>query len=141
MRWLIALAALLPVTARAEAVVATHLLRADSVITDADVTLVDADIPGALTSMEAALGQAVKDTLSAGRPVTADNIGPPTVIQRNQVVSLVYQQGQLAIFAEGRALGPGGVGEVIKVMNTTSHTTVSGLIGPDGLVRVSRQQE
>ncbi len=141
MRAALALALLLPFSARAEALVATHVLRASSVITEADVTLVEADIPGAATSLEEALGQEVRQTIYAGRPVALDNIGQPALVDRNQLVSLIYQQGPLAIIAEGRALARGGVGEVIKVMNTSSHATVTGVVGPDGMVRVSLEQE
>lgn len=141
MRGALALLALLPLPAGAEALVTTHTLRAATVITEADVTLVEAEIPGAVTRLEDALGQEVRETIYAGRPVGTDNIGPPALVQRNQLVSLIYQQGPLAIIAEGRALARGGAGEWIKVMNTASHTTVQGVIGADGMVRVSLKQE
>ena len=72
MRALCLLALLLPCTAQAEAVVVTHMLKSGSVIAEADVTLVDAEIPGAITSLDAALGQAVSETIYPGRPVLQD---------------------------------------------------------------------
>jgi flagellar basal body P-ring formation protein FlgA len=140
LRTLVALL-LVPLSARAEALVSTHVLRAGSVIAEADVTLVDAEIPGAVTAMTEAVGQEVKATIYAGRPITRDNIGPEAVVVRNQIVALVYSRSGLAIMAEGRAMARGGVGEQIKVMNTSSHTTVLGVIGADGMVRVNAGQE
>jgi flagella basal body P-ring formation protein FlgA len=137
MRALTALLLLAPALARAEALVATHVLRAGTIVTEADVALVEADIPGAIVTLDAALGQEIRATVYAGRPVMADVIGPPAVVDRNQIVPLVFQTSGLAIVAEGRALSRGGVGETIKVMNTSSHTTVLGVIGADGTVRVN----
>ena len=141
MRALGVLMLLLPGMAEAQAVIVTRMLTAGSVIAGADVTLVDADIPGALTTLDAALGQEVKEIIYPGRPVMTGNLDAPVLIQRNQNVSLIYQAGPLAIFAMGRALSAGAAGEVIKVMNTSSHATVQGLIDADGSVHVSRPQE
>ena len=58
------------------------------------------------------------------------------MIGRNDLVRLVFSQGGLRIMAEGRSLGRGAVGEVIRVMNIASRTTVSGRIQPDGSVEV-----
>ena len=141
MRALGVLMLLLPGMAEAQAVIVTRMLTAGSVIAEADVTLVDADIPGALTTLDAALGQEVKEIIYPGRPVMTGNLDAPVLIQRNQNVSLIYQAGPLAIFAMGRALSAGAAGEVIKVMNTSSHATVQGLIDADGSVHVGRPQE
>lgn len=141
MRWAIAVLACLPCVAQADAVIATHVLRATSVIGEGDVALVEADIPGAPSSLGAVIGQEVRQTIYAGRPVLSEHIGPPTMVERNQLVTLVYQQGPLAIVTEGRALARGGLGEVVRVMNTVSHTTVLGIIDADGTVRVSPTQE
>ncbi len=141
MRGLLALLAMMPVAAQAESLVATHLLRAGGVIAAADVALVDAEIPGAATSLQDAVGREVKTTIYAGRPVTVDNIGAPILVGRNQLVALVFHQGRLAITAEGRALAKGAAGDVIRVMNTNSHTIVKGVVGADGRVLVSPKQE
>jgi flagella basal body P-ring formation protein FlgA len=58
------------------------------------------------------------------------------VVERNQIVPISFLSGGLAIKAEGRALARGGVGDVIRVMNLQSRTTVSGQIAPDGQVLV-----
>ena len=141
MRALCLLAMLLPGMGQAQAVVVTHMLKSGSVIAEADVILVDADIPGALTTLDEALGQAVTETIYPGRPVLQVNLGPPILIGRNQSVSLIYQAGSLQILARGRAMSAGAAGAEIKVMNINSHATVTGLVGADGTVHVSPPQE
>ena len=136
MRFLV-LAALLPATAMADSVVATRTIRAQSVITVEDLAMVPAEIAGALTAADAAVGQEAKVTLFAGRAVRAADLVSPALIQRNQVVSVVYKIAGLTIRTDGRALERGGAGAVIKVMNLSSHLTVQGAIAPDGSVRVN----
>jgi len=136
MRWLLGL---LVVTgpAMAESLVATHTIRAQTTITADDFAAVDADIPGALSDPAAVIGLEAKVTIYAGRPLTAAAVGAATLVERNQTISLVFRSGGLSILTEGRALSRGGVGDVIKVMNMSSRTTVSGIIRADGTVSVT----
>ena len=126
----------LPQIALADSLVATRTIRAQSVVQADDVTLVAAAIPGALAAVDGAVGLEARVAIYAGRPVKATDLGPPTLIDRNQIVALSYQSGALAILTGGRALARGGVGDVIRVMNLASRSTVSGRVAPDGTVHV-----
>ncbi|NJS39084.1 MAG: flagellar basal body P-ring formation protein FlgA [Rhodobacteraceae bacterium] len=134
--WRGVLLLLLATPALAESVVATRTLRPNTVIGPEDLTVVDAVLPGALSDPALALGLETRVAIYAGRPVLQADLGSPTLVQRNQVVSLVYLAGSLAISAEGRALSRGSEGETVRVINLASRTTVSGRIGPDGAVYV-----
>ena len=127
---------IVPQMALAESLVAARTIRAQTLIGPGDVTLVADEIPGALGTPDAALGQEARVAIYAGRPVRASDLGPPALVERNQLVPIAYRAGALLIRAEGRALGRGGAGDVIRVMNLGSRATVSGRIGPDGLVIV-----
>lgn len=135
MRWLAL--ALIPAPALADAVVTTRPVPARTVLTSADVTVVDADIPDALRDAGAAIGQETRVALFAGRPLRAADLSAPARVDRNQIVPLHYRQGTLAIVTEGRALGRGAEGEVISVMNLASRSTVQGRVAADGSVIVS----
>ena len=138
MRWLIL--CLLPAPALADAFVANKVIRAGDVIRAEDLSSVDADIPGALATLDLIAGQEARVTLYPGRPIRADQLGAPAVIDRNQIVPLAYLVGNLAITTEGRAMTRGSVGDVIRVLNISSRATVQGQIMPDGSVRVSPPQ-
>ena len=125
-----------PAAAAADSVVALRTLPAQSVVSEADITLVAADIDGALTALDLAVGLEVKTTIYAGRPLRPEDIGAPALVDRNQIVSLIFKSGSLTIAAEGRALQRGAEGDVIRVMNLESKSTVSGRITPDGRVTV-----
>lgn len=133
----LALAVLIQVSpARAESLVAARNLPAQTVIAPGDLMQVEAHIGGALTQPAEAVGQETRVAIYAGRPVRAGDIGPPALIERNSIVALEYRSEGLVIRAEGRALARGGAGEMIRVMNLASKTTVSGRIGADGLILV-----
>ena len=134
---LLALTLSAPVPALADALIATHTIRAQTVLGAEDFSLVEADIPGALTDPLAAIGLEARVTLYAGRPITAASVGAAALVERNQTVALVYRAGGLSILTEGRALARGGPGDVIKVMNLSSRATVTGTINPDGSVAVN----
>ena len=134
--WRLISAVLLVQPAFADTVVATRTIRAQSVIGPEDLTMVQAEVPGALSDPGLALGQEARVTIYAGRPVHAADLGARALIDRNQVIPLIYLAGGLAISTEGRAMGRGGEGDVIAVINLASKTTVSGRVGPDGAVYV-----
>lgn len=126
--------------ALAESLVAMRTLPARTLITAADLALVDADIPGALGAMADAVGLETRRAIYAGRPVRPEDVGPPALVDRNAIVTLRYQAGSLTIVAEGRALGRGGAGDRVRVLNLSSKTTVEGLIAPDGTILVGENR-
>jgi len=131
------LAGIAPLTALADTVVASRTIRAHALVTAGDLALAEGHVPGALSEMSAALGQEARVMIYAGRPVRAADIGPPALIERNQVVSLVFQSGGLTIAAEGRSMGRAAAGETIRAVNLASRLTVSGVVAADGRVIVS----
>ncbi|MCB1359249.1 MAG: flagellar basal body P-ring formation protein FlgA [Maritimibacter sp.] len=122
--------------AQAQSVIAARTLRAQTVISAQDVTLSEATIPGAYTALDEVIGLETRVALYAERPVRSGEVGPPALVERNQIVPLIYQTGSLVIQAEGRALDRAGIGETIRVMNLASRQTVSGRIRADGTIAV-----
>ncbi len=134
--WRVMVLLALVAPASAESLVATRTIRAKTVIAPDDLTLVNAELAGALTSPDQAVGLETRVAIYAGKPVRPGDLGPPALVERNQLIKLVYLSGGLAISTEGRALSRGSEGDVIRVMNPGSRNTVTGRIGPDGAVYV-----
>ncbi|GGE10279.1 flagella basal body P-ring formation protein FlgA [Gemmobacter megaterium] len=134
MRWLGLVLLAAPV--HADTLVATRTLRAQTVLTADDIGLIRDTRPGMLRDPAEAIGQEARVTLYAGRPIRPTDLGPPAIVERNQIVPLSYLSGRLSIQTEGRALSRGAVGDTIRVMNLASRSTVSGRIGADGAVTV-----
>ena len=127
---------LFPGWASAETLVAARTVRAQAILTPADLAVVERTIPGTLTQADEAIGLEARVVLYAGRPIRQGDVGPPAIIERNQIVTLLFRRGNLTIAAEARALGRAGAGDVLRVMNLTSRTTVSGIVRSDGTVAV-----
>ncbi len=138
MKVLILICMFFATNAVAETIVAVRTLRSHTIIGPKDVSTKDVVVDGAFELASNVIGQEARVTLYAGRPIRFEDIGPAAIIERNQIVMLVYQRGNLRIAADARSLGRGGVGDLIRVMNLTSRTTVSGIIGADGVVTVGR---
>jgi flagella basal body P-ring formation protein FlgA len=139
--WVLALMMVGPQVAVADSIVATRTIRPQTVLSAEDFTLVEADIPGALTDPAAVIGLEARVTLYAGRPIVASDVGSAALVERNQTVSLVFRSAGLSILTEGRALTRGAEGDQIKVMNLASRTTVTGTIEADGTVLVNAGNE
>ncbi|MDJ0825805.1 MAG: flagellar basal body P-ring formation chaperone FlgA [Rhodobacter sp.] len=130
------LVALWPAVAWADTVIAARTVRSQAILTAGDLALIDKTIPGALTDIADAVGLEARVVLYAGRPVRAGDVGPAAIIERNQIVTLLFRRGGLSIAAEARALGRAGVGDVLRVMNLASRSTVTGIVRSDGTVTV-----
>ena len=114
-----ALAAVLAATsAGADQVDAARTLRIGSIVAAGDLT----------GPSEAMIGLEVRRTVFAGHPVTASDLGPPTLVRRNEIVTIAYRSGAIALRTEGRALGAGGKGELVEVMNLASRRTLRAVI-------------
>ncbi|GKY86687.1 flagellar basal body P-ring formation chaperone FlgA [Sinisalibacter aestuarii] len=134
---LFALLALMATPAQADTVIAARTIRAQSILTPGDVTLVAGDIAGTYVSLDEVIGQEARVVLYAGRPVRSNEVGPPAIVARNQIVTLFYRAGGLMIAAEGRALGRAGVGDRLRVMNLASRQMITGIVRDDGTVTVA----
>jgi flagella basal body P-ring formation protein FlgA len=121
---------------RAETLVATTTIRGSSPIGPRDVELVSDIVPGALTDPRDAIGMEARVNLYPGRPIRADDLQPPAVIDRNDIVTLRFNAGGLMISTDGRALDRAAEGERLRVINLISRVTVTATATAPGVARV-----
>jgi flagella basal body P-ring formation protein FlgA len=120
----------------ADSVQVVRAIRGQTVLTAADLAVVEGDVPGAVTTIAEAAGKEAKVTLYPGRPVLFAQLGAPALVERNALVRMSYASGALRIVTDGRALDRGGAGEPVRVMNLASRQTVTGVVAADGSVEV-----
>jgi flagella basal body P-ring formation protein FlgA len=121
------------------AVVAKRTLRVGALVTAADVEL--RNVPehraaGLITRLEEAIGREVRRNLYAARPVEAEDLGVPTVVERNSLVTIAYRRGTIELTTIGRALDSAGLYELVRVMNLDSRSMIVGMVEAPGVVRV-----
>ena len=120
----------------ADAIYPVRTIRAKEVISAEDIEQRQATIAGTLTDPDEIIGWEARIALYPGRPIRNGDVVPPAIVNRNDVVPLIFTNGGLRIVTEGRALARGAAGETIRVMNLSSRTTVFGHIQPDGAIEV-----
>ena len=129
---------LMPTALLAETVVATRTIRSHAIIGPNDVTIKPVESSGSLSEIRDAVGKEARVILYAGRPIRPGDVGSVALIERNQIVPLVFISGNIKISTEARSLGRGGEGDFIRVMNLSSRTTITGKISADGSVAVQQ---
>lgn len=118
--------------------VPTRVIQPRMLITADAVTLRATHYAGGLSDLSQVIGKEARVALYPGRPIRPQDIGAPALIERNEIVPLVFAASGLDIKTEGRAMGRGAVGERVKVMNLASRTMVMGVIRADRTVVVSQ---
>lgn len=129
---------LIGTTAWADVVTPVRTLRPGTLITSADLAIKAGEQAGMFDRVMDVVGQEARVALYAGRPIPFDGIGPPALINRNQIVSLHFQAAGLRISTEGRALERGGLGDRVRIMNLSSRTTLFGYVQADGSIKVTQ---
>ena len=120
----------------AETLVAASTIRPATILGPEHLSLVEEAVPGALSHPSDAIGQEARVVLYAGRPIRAVDLGPPALVDRNQIVTLVYKAEGLSITTDGRALDRAAAGEPVRVLNMASRSTVIGIVDALGQIQV-----
>jgi|694.fasta_scaffold01367_19 flagella basal body P-ring formation protein FlgA len=123
----------------AEYLVIARPINAGQNLTDADIRpqLGElSDLPnGVLMNKDQAIGRAAIASLAAGRPLRADMLRQPTVVQAGQSVKIVGKGSGFQVTNEGRALTNAVVGQVTQV-RLNSGQILSGVVRADGTVEI-----
>jgi flagella basal body P-ring formation protein FlgA len=122
----------------ADVVTPVRTIRPGSLIAAADLVIKGGDRPGVFDHILDVVGQEARTALYAGRPIPFDAVGPPALVDRNQIVSLRFEGNGLRISTEGRSLERGGIGDRVRIMNLSSRATLFGYIQEDGTIKVTQ---
>lgn len=123
-------------------IVAKRTIRAQAILTEDDLAIRAGASSNAETETELwdFVGMETREVLYAGRPISRSQLGEPAIVQRNEIVQMIYLTGSVQIVTEGRALGRAALGETIRVMNLGSRTTVSAQVEGPARVRVGSME-
>ncbi len=123
----------------ADVIVPVKTIRANTVLT-ADLLTLNSNLSGpGLSDMSQAIGLETRVMLYAGRPIRAEDLIQPALVERNALVPIVFQQSGLTITTLGRALDRGAAGDTVRVMNASSRNTLFGTVLEDGRIFVSER--
>jgi flagella basal body P-ring formation protein FlgA len=89
-----------------------------------------------LSSEASLIGMAARRSLRPGAPLRAYDVEAPSVIERGEIVSLIFQSGALTLAARARAMEDGAQGDLIRFVNLQSNRTVEAVAEGPGRARV-----
>jgi flagella basal body P-ring formation protein FlgA len=95
------------------------------------------DQSGDYISAASAVGLAAKRSLRSGATLNASDLMKPEAVQRNEVVTIIYEIPGVVLTARGKALEAGAVGDIVGVVNIQSNRTVQATIVAPGRVTVT----
>lgn len=136
MRGILVLLMLVCSPVQADVIVATRVIPANAIIAAEDVQMRDLGSSVGITDLTLVVGKEARKALFAGRPILPSDVGTPAVVERNQLVQLVFSRDGLVIKAEGRAMGRAGPGDMIRVMNLSSRSLVTATVDASGVAHV-----
>ncbi len=121
----------MPADQKPATVSAAENLRAGTVLHASDLVLDSGDA----SAIDLYVGAELKRSVYKGMKLAPNDVGPPTVVERNAIVQLEFVRGPLMIMTEGRALDAGAVGDRVRVMNLNSKIILTAVItGPNKAV-------
>lgn len=139
MRWIfVALLVCIGSLTRADVIVPVKTVRANTLLTLDMLTTKPLAQQHGLTVFDDVIGMESRVVLYAGRPIRAEDLIEPAIVQRNQIVPLLFNNVGLSISTYGRVLDRGAAGDIVRVMNLASRTTLFGQVQENGSVRVDR---
>ncbi|MDA0676100.1 MAG: flagellar basal body P-ring formation chaperone FlgA [Proteobacteria bacterium] len=82
------------------------------------------------------IGLEAKRGLVPGKAIRQGDLQRPVLINKGSLVTIVLRRGAMLLTARGKALDAGAAGNTIRVTNTTSKSTVEGVVTGAGTVTV-----
>lgn len=86
--------------------------------------------------MQLLAGKRAKRTLLPGKPISAADVENPRAVVSGSQVRMVFRESRMSILTSGLALQNGAAGDTVRVRNSDSGLTVSGIVLPDGSVAI-----
>jgi flagella basal body P-ring formation protein FlgA len=125
--------------------VASRDLPRGQVLDKSDITWVsmeDSDVvANTVTEESELLGRATKHPIRAGASMRTYDIARPVAVERGKLVTILWSTASMNLTAQGQALETGGVGDVIRVNNTKSKTTLTVEVIDAQTVRITTPQQ
>jgi flagella basal body P-ring formation protein FlgA len=113
---------------------------AGTILTAADFELAEVPLSTAAAGGYADLDQLVGKQLvrqsRAGMMLKASDVGEPTVVTRNALVTVILKAGAMTLTVRGQALGTAAAGQPVDVLNTVTKKVLHGVARADGTVEI-----
>ncbi len=121
-----------------------HLVRAlpvDSILSLNDIEMRAVPLQFATSAgvpmLEQLVGRQLLRNQLGGTALRLADVVEPTLITRNQIVTIFLKSGAMTLTVKGRALNDAAAGQTVSVLNLLSNTVVQGIANSAGTVEIS----
>ncbi len=94
---------------------------------------------GVIADFADIVGKSARRQLRPGEPLTRDHLMEPILVQRGDLVTIVFRSPGIVLTTRGRALGSGIENDVVAVFNIQSKRTIEAIVTGTGQVAVMPQ--
>lgn len=89
-------------------------------------------------SKDQIVGMTPRRPLKQSTPIRFSDLERPRLIKRGSLVRILFNSGKISLSTTGKATENGGRGDIIRVMNATSHKTIEAVVlGPNKVQVIS----
>ncbi|MBL4894152.1 MAG: flagellar basal body P-ring formation protein FlgA, partial [Emcibacter sp.] len=74
------------------------------------------------------IGMTPRRGLKSQSPIRLSDLTRPEIVRRGKMISILFKSGKISLSAIGKAIESGGLGDIIRVMNSKSHKTIDAVI-------------
>jgi flagella basal body P-ring formation protein FlgA len=124
-----------------DAVTALRPLDRGEIVTADDLTVMRVparqSLAGAATSLADLVGLEARRSIRAGLPLSGSDFAAPNLVNRGEIITVVYQRGGLLLTTRGKALENGAKDAAIPVMNLSSNRVLTAIVTDRGTVTIS----
>lgn len=101
----------------------------------AEVPVATANAAG-YADLDQLVGKQLARQFRAGMMLKPTDVGAPTVVTRNSLVTVMLKVGAMTLTVKGQALGTAAAGDMVDVLNPASKKILHGVAQPDGTVEI-----
>lgn len=91
---------------------------------------------GGYADLDQLVGKQLLRASHAGVSLKPTDVGAPTVVTRNSLVTVLFHQASMTLTVKGQALSNAAAGDPVDVLNTVTRKILHGVAQPDGTIAI-----
>lgn len=115
-------------------------MRNGPIIINSDIQMVPMRIRSlnddVIVDKQKVLGMTPDRFLVANKPIRKRDVSTPTLVERGQRITLIHEQGPMKLSALGKSMENGTKGQIIRVVNLDSNTSIRAEVIGSGVAKV-----
>jgi flagella basal body P-ring formation protein FlgA len=112
--------------------VLTSTLKSGDIIGAADIDYIDmpqSNLPNTiLLSDKDIINMTPRRVVNGGKPITVNDLQQPTMVERGEAITIIFENGPLVLTAKGKSLQAGAMGDSVRIANTDSNKNLQGIV-------------